>query len=214
MRHSIVLVLIVLLISEGVPAAGQQQQAGESLRVTVVQGQQAIKQPEFGTEPIVHVQDSSGVPVAGAEVTFRLPERGPGAEFEGGGRVRTVVTDNQGLAVGNRLVPNDVAGPFRIEVIVNYRAQTTRITIEQSNETPSVPASIAQSRETPAPPVRGRGRSGKVLTILGIAAAAAIGVAFAAKGGDVSSGGSAPPLGQPPSTTIGVGTISIGRPPG
>ena len=132
--------LIFLLVWNTVSSFAIPMQVNGALNISVLQGNNAVNniQEKKGTDPIVHVQDASGAPLAGVEVTFSLPLSGAGATFQNGQKTITSVTDAQGLATGRGLVPNTTAGPFEIVVVATYRNQRTRITIQQSNTGQSV----------------------------------------------------------------------------
>jgi hypothetical protein len=170
------------------------------IQITIVEGEGAINnvRQRIAREPIVQVEDENRKPIAGAAVTFMLPQQGAGATFANGARSLTVMTDNQGRAVARGLRANNVQGNYQIRVNASYEGQTSSTTINVSNAV-AVGAAAA-----------GAGISAKLIAILAMAGAAAVGGTVAAtRGGDNGNGsGNA---GRPP-VTITPGTPSVGGP--
>ncbi len=163
--------------------------AQSELKIVVVEGQGAVNNIRQRTarEPVVEVQDSNGRPVAGASVTFILPQNGPSGVFPNGTNVLTMVTDETGRAAGLGLRPNNVAGEFRMRVAATHQGRSASASIAQTNV------------GTPA-----AGISGKVITILGLAGAAATGGVLVAR-----RVGSKPESARP---VVVPGTPEVGRP--
>jgi hypothetical protein len=109
--------------------------------------------------PIVQVEDENRRPVAGAAVTFLLPNQGAGASFANGSQSLTITTDAQGRAVARGLRPNNVNGEYQIRVNAVSEGRTATATISQSN---AITAAAAAG-----------GISAKVLAIIAIAGGAA-----------------------------------------
>jgi hypothetical protein len=65
-------------------------------------------------EPYLRVVDRKNCPVAGAPVTFVLPNSGPSGTFSDLGRVLTVFTNKDGYAAATGMVQNGVSGKFRM----------------------------------------------------------------------------------------------------
>src|SRR5713226_6643767 len=78
-------------------------QGRPGLKIRVVDGEGAINNIQLGSgrEPVIEVRDENDKPVAGAKVTFSLPERGPGGTSFGASRNRSRTTNEQGRAAGN-----------------------------------------------------------------------------------------------------------------
>ena len=118
------------------PAAGQEAQAGRGgLRIYILQGEQAVNNVRTGaaTAPVVEVRDANDFPVAGAEVTFRTPETGASAVFEGGRHEYTNRTDAKGQVSAPRMTPNGVEGVFSIQVTAKLEDRTGVAVIRQRN---------------------------------------------------------------------------------
>lgn len=116
------------------PVAGQEAARG-GLRIYVLQGEQAVNNVRTGaaTAPVVEVRDANDFPVAGAEVTFRTPERGASATFEGGRHEYTNRTDAKGQVSAGRMTPNGVEGVFSIQVLAKLEDRTGMAVIRQRN---------------------------------------------------------------------------------
>jgi hypothetical protein len=170
------------------------QTAPEGLRVVVVEGQGAMNNIRDHTAraPVVRVEDSQERPVAGATVNFTLPDLGASGFFPDGRTALSTTTDQNGLAVGRGLRPNNVAGRFQIRVTASQQGSGGSATITQVNV---------------APPAA-KGGSGKKIVIAVLVAAAAGGAALAVRGKS-NSGGTTPP---PSGTTITPGSPVVGPP--
>ena len=107
----------------------------KTLQITVLQGEGARNSILAGTStpPLVEVRDQSGKPVAGAEVTFRLPASGPSGVFSEWMRTETVRTNPQGQAKPTGLIPNAPEGRFQILVTAAMGKATTEAAINQTN---------------------------------------------------------------------------------
>src|SRR5437016_5243286 len=77
---------------------GPLARAQAALRITVIEGEGAINdlRQRVNRQAIVQVTDGSGRPIAGAIVTFTLPEQGASGAFADGSRMYMVPVDPQG----------------------------------------------------------------------------------------------------------------------
>lgn len=109
-----------------------------TLQIAVLQGEGARNSILAGTStpPLVEVRDQSGKPVAGAEVTFRLPASGPSGVFSEWMRTETVRTNLQGQAKPTGLIPNAPEGRFQILVTAAMGKATAEAAINQTNVDP------------------------------------------------------------------------------
>jgi hypothetical protein len=116
------------------PAAPAAAATQETLRILVLQGQNAINGIRDGnvTMPVVEVHDENDLPVEGAAVVFELPATGPGGTFPGGQPTLSVKTNLQGQA-GADFMLNPDAGKFVIKVSATLRNRTGHTTINQTN---------------------------------------------------------------------------------
>lgn len=193
--------LVCLLLDMHIPAFAQVQTPGVApkLRIVIVEGEGAINnvRQRVAREPIVQVEDENRKPIAGAAVTFLLPQQGAGATFANGSRSLTILTDNNGRAVARGLRPNNLNGQFEIRVTASHQGETASTSMRQTNAF------------TGAAVAAGAGLSLKLLAIVGAAAGAAVaGGVLATRGGDNGNGSG----GGRPGTVIVPGTPSVGGP--
>lgn len=173
--------------------------AQDDLRLVIVEGSGGtnnIRRGSATTRPVVEVRDRNDKPVAGAIVTFTLPQTGASGTFAGGGKVATLTTDALGRA-GASFNPAG-SGPLNIQVTAAHQGQTASATIAQTNV-------IAG----------GAGMTGTTIGIIaGIVAGGAIAAVCAT--GNCGGGSDPTPTPTPPaSIRIGAGTtpIFVGAPP-
>ena len=193
------LALSVLLVVQPVLSRPPQGAAPQKLNIVILEGDGAINNIRQRTarEPIVQVTDENNQPVAGASVTFLLPDSGPGAKCPSGARSLTVISDNKGQAVAKGLRHNGQQGKFEIQVRASYQELETTATISQANAVLTAAAG---------------GISGKVLAILAIAGAGAAAGLYAATSGGNGNGTPGPAPTPAPPVTITPGTPSVGAP--
>ena len=118
----------------------QEQQAQEKKRrpklfIEIVQGADVVNnvKQRVAREPQVVVYDENHNPVNGATVTFLLPKSGPSAHFPGGQTSYTTTTGANGQATAPGLQANNVAGSFKINVVVQSQGTTVTGTIPMAN---------------------------------------------------------------------------------
>jgi hypothetical protein len=145
------------------------------LNIVIMEGEGAVNNIKQRTarDPIVRVEDENHRPVAGATVTFLLPQSGPSATFPNGARTLTAFTDQTGRARALGLRPNSVPGKFTIQVNASSQGLTSSAVVAQTN----VLAATAVAGAV----------SAKVIAILVIAGGAVAGgtlVVTGGKGGD------------------------------
>ena len=189
-------------------AFAEAQVVPPGLNVEVMEGDGAIYnvRSRSVSPPRVRVVDTVGHPVDGAFVTFRLPESGPGALFADG-RIATVTTDAQGLAMAPVLRLNSQLGPWEIRIAAAHRGLVTRASIQQISAAPAEAIAGAGGAK--------RSRGLYLLAAVSAGAAVAASVRFRSSspvrsGGVSALGGGAAPASQP--IAIGIGTGSIGAP--
>lgn len=142
-------------------------------RIEVLEGDGAINNIRLhrAKEPVVQVVDQDGHPIPHVAVTFLLPSKGAGGTFTNGQSSLTVMTDDNGRAVGRGLRPNGSAGQFEIRVTTSFDGQAATANILQTN----------------AEPAQGGGSHKTILIVLAIGAAAAAGAAVALSKGSSSA---------------------------
>jgi len=185
----VLLAEVVVFQSLPVPVRAQDQEPAK-LNISILEGEGSINniRQRVAREAMVQVDDENHKPVAGAAVTFFLPEHGASGVFSNGSRSLTVVTDNAGRAVARGIVPNKVAGDMPIRVVARFKSLDANTIIHQQNAAAAAAA--------------GGAISGKVLAIILIAAAGVAGGVVAA-----TRGGS-----SPSTVTITAGTPTVGAP--
>lgn len=167
------------------------QGAAPGMKLTVKEGDGALNniKVQRAKEPVVVVTDATDRPIAGASVTFILPELGPGAMFPQGYST-TLTTGADGVAVGRGMKPNNVVGEFEIRVVASYQGQTARAVLKQTNAAPQA-----------------SGGSGKKAAII----VAVLGGAGAAVALGVTRSNKSNPS-QPSGTSISAGGSTFGPP--
>jgi len=185
-----------LQVPETKPAG---QAVPQRLRILVLECDGAVNDTRSLTacQPRVRVEDENENPVAGAIVSFTLPQEGPGGFFPGKLRSLVLRTDDKGEVTASGLVPNAIEGPFRIRVEASLAGKTAEASLTEINgvEIKPVAAKRPASRS-------------KLLAILGVGGAAAVvAIVVASRGGKEQS--TSPP---PPGTTLTPGRPTVGSP--
>lgn len=178
------------------PAAAAQEAQG-GLRITIVDGDEAILnvRQRVSREAIIQVEDENRKPVAGALVTLTAPRDGASAVFSNGLNNITLTTDNSGRVVVRGIRPNSAQGKYAIRVVAVKEGLRGTAQLQMTNLAAAAAAG---------------GISAKVLTFLLIAGAgAAAGTIAATRGGN---GGAAAPGAVAVSTTLTPGTPVVGPP--
>ena len=234
------LVLTLASVPSLSTAQGVPQAAGpEGLHIIIVGGEGAINNVKLRTarEPIVEVQDRNNRPVAGAAVSFLVPQTGASGTFSNGSNLLRVLTDAKGRAVAGGFRPNAVPGAFKIEVTASFQGQVSTTAITQTNALAGAAGSASTGGAASgsggtggagggAAGAGGAGAGGaaagglSAATIGAIAGGAAAAVAVAAKvatGSKKDDSSSTPPpsitamIGDPGAPVIGPSAISRGR---
>lgn len=195
MRSLTAIALVSSMIAGSVPAAAQAQGL---LKITILQGEGALNniQKKMAQSPAVEVKDEAGRAVEGATVVFALPFAGASGKFSSGERTFTTKTDAQGKAMAGPFTPNDTEGRLNINVTATAGERKASIVIPQSN-TMAGGMGYTGGRSFP------RWLIGLGATGGGIAAL------LIARGG---GGSSSPAPSAPVSTTITIGSVTVGGP--
>ncbi len=188
--------LMTLLLFFGGSLTMAQTRPGPT--IVIVEGEGSINNLQIGSalEPEVEIRDENGRPVAGALVTFSVPEGGASGSFFGAGSKLTVSTDDRGRARGTRFRPNTTEGRFQIRVTAAFRDGVSTTNINQTN------VRTAEGLDRVRQPERKFGKK-KILAIL--AAGTIAGAIVAAHGGDEDTV-------SIPGTTVTPGTVTVGIP--
>ncbi len=192
----VLLAEVVALQSLPAPAFAQAQEPAK-LSISILEGEGAINniRQRVAREAIVQVEDENHKPVAGAAVTFFLPQHGASGVFANGSRSVTVLTDNAGRATAHGIRANNVAGNVEIRVTAQYHNLNASTVIHQQN------AALAGA-------AAGGAISGKLLAVILIGAAAAAGGVVAATRGN----GSSTPAPSAPPVIIAPGNPTVSAP--
>jgi len=171
--------------------------------ITILEGEGALNDIRQRTarEPIVQVQDENHRPIAGAAVVFLLPGSGPGGSFPNGALKLATVTDNDGKAVAKGLQPNNVVGPYQIQVVVTVAGQTAEATIHQQNAKASNSGDNSHS-SSPARPIHAVPVKW-ILILGGVAAAGTVAAVLATNGSNPTVISAGPPTVGPPAVAHG-----------
>ena len=182
------------------------------LHIRVVEGEGAVNAAgSHNARPLtVEVTDETGKPVAGASVSFHLPEDGPGGTFGSGLRTDVTVTDAHGRANLHTMLLNRTPGRFAIRIVASKeQARAGMVTFQYIAE-PNGAAPATSSTN---------GHSflhGPVKWVLIGALAAGAATAGALVANKSGSGAPLSPAATPaaPSSTITIGgpSLTVGKP--
>jgi len=175
------------------------------LQIRVIEGEGAVHLPgSRSTRPItVEITEETGKPVAGAAVSFHLPEDGPGGAFVNGLRTEVVVTDAHGHASLYGLLANRSPGRFQIRILASKEQARAGTVSFQYVAEPTGKVTAAASK-APA------GRR-KWIFVAATVAGGAVAVA-ATRGGALSPAAAIPSAPAPPVLSIGAPVITVGKP--
>jgi hypothetical protein len=173
------------------------------LQIQVVEGEGIVHVPGARTNRAVTVAvaDESGKAVAGAAVSFHLPETGPGGTFGNGMRTDVAITDARGRAAVRSFQSNRLPGRFQIRIVASKeQARAGTVSFQYVGEPAAGGAEVRSHR--------------KWFVVAAAAGGAVLAGALASRGSSPPSTIAPPPLITPPVPvlTIGPPTISIGKP--
>jgi hypothetical protein len=178
------------------------------LHIQVIEGEGAVNAPATrSTRPlVVEITDETGKPVAGAAVSFHLPQEGPGGTFPNGLPTDVLLTDVRGRATVHALQLNRVAGRFQIRIVASKeQAHAGTMTFQYIADAKGGAAATPKSSRAAS-----RGTLKWVALGALAAVAAAAGALAAGKGGSAAS--ATPTPAAPSVTTIGVPSLTVGKP--
>jgi hypothetical protein len=139
--------------------------------------------------------------VAGAAVSFHLPEDGPGGSFANGLRTEIGITDAHGRASLHGFQANRTGGRFQLRILASKeQARAGMVSFQYVAETKGAPVTAARSVS----------HRKWILIGAGIAGGAVAGL-VASRGGSAARTVAAPPV-VPPTLTIGAPVITVGKP--
>ena len=152
----------------------------------------------------VQVTDETGKPVAGASVSFQLPDDGPGGAFTGGMHTDIAITAADGKASAAGILWDRTPGPVSLRVTAAK---------DQMRAGAIVSMYVSDAQVSSAKTQAGGHRKGKWLTIgLVVGGAAATGLALGWARSSGASSNAAPDTPTSPAVQVGTPSISIGRP--
>jgi hypothetical protein len=193
MRYTLALLLPVLLVAQS-----------SLLQIRVVEGERALYAPGSRSPGFtIEVTDELGKPVAGAVVSVRLPDDGPGASFANGLSSEIMTTGSNGRATTSPLRWNRLVGPVEVRVTA-VKGKLRAGTVATCEVTEALMAKRG-AVFVPAAEVQ-RGGHKKMWVILAVAAAGAVGAGFLA--GRLGGGNHSSTPAQP-TTPLGIGTPTI-----
>lgn len=199
--------LVCLLILPAGPS-----RADEILQIRVLEGEGAVHAlASRPARPIaVQVTGETGRPVAGAAVTFRLPDEGPSGLFASGMKTEVAITGADGRAAVWGIQWNRTPGAFQVRVTSVKGPNRAGIVISQYLSETAPAADPGESRKAAS----GSGRGKWVYAVLLVAAAGAA-ASGAAMGISRESKPGPPPAADAlsaPAVQVGPPTITIGKP--
>jgi hypothetical protein len=120
----------------------------QSLRIIPLSGNQGMNDLERKTMVplVVQVVDQSDQPVDGADVVFRFPLNGPGANFVGDKSSQTFRTNADGQVSATGWTANGKVGTFRVQVTASRGNEMGSATISMTN-VPRIVGSARTSRK-------------------------------------------------------------------
>jgi hypothetical protein len=118
------------------PAQAPDLPAVENLKVLPLAGNNAMNDLERRVMAplVVQVLDQNSRPVEGAQVVFRFPLKGPGAEFPNQQPSQTVRTNSDGQASAVGWMAHDV-GTFKVHIAVSRGNELGETTVSMTNVT-------------------------------------------------------------------------------
>jgi hypothetical protein len=174
------------------------------LQIRVIEGEGAVHLPgSRSSRPItVEITDETGKPVAGAAVSFHLPEGGPSGAFANGLRTEVVIADVHGRASLHGLLVNRVPGRFQIRILASKeQARAGTVSFQY----------VAESRGGAAKADAASTSRRKWIVVAAAVAGGAVAGIVAMRGG-AASPAAAPVAPVPAVLSIGPPSITVGKP--
>jgi hypothetical protein len=194
--------LAALCLSLAAPALAQVA----ILQIRVIEGEGAVHLPASRSSRAITVEitEETGKPVAGAAVSFHLPEDGPGGTFVNGLRTEVVLTDSSGHASLHGLQANRIPGRFQIRILASKeQARAGTVSFQYIAEPKGGVAAVKAAGTA--------GRRKWVVVAAAVAGGAVAGF-VATRGGAATPAVVVPSAPAPPVLSIGTPAITVGRP--
>jgi hypothetical protein len=189
----------IRLAALGLAIAGTATGQIAILQIQVIQGEGTVHAPGVRSSHAlsVAVTDEGGRPVAGAAVSFHLPENGPGGSFVNGLRTDVATTDARGRATVRAFQANRAPGRFQIRIVASKeQARAGTVSFQYVGELKAGP---------------GNGRR-KWVAIAAVVAGGALAGALATGRSGPGPVAAVVPAVSAPVLTIGTPSISVGKP--
>jgi hypothetical protein len=199
------LALVAALV---VAPAGAAKAQVAILQIQVIEGEGTVHVPGSRTPRFltVEITDETGKPVAGAAVTFHLPEDGPSGTFLNGLRTDVATSDSRGRATLPGLTLNRVAGRFQVRIVASKEQARAGIVSFQYIAEPGGGAAATPS----ASGTRHRTRWIAIAAL--VAGGAAAGILAGRSGASSSASPPAPASVAVPVLSIGTPAVTVGKP--
>jgi len=178
------------------------------LQIQIVEGEGAVHAPGSRSAQAltVEVTDESGKPVAGAAVSFHLPQDGPGGTLASGLRTDVEITDAAGRVSLRGLRVNRISGRFAIRIVASKEQARAGVISSQYVAEPGSGAAASA----------GKRKAKWVIVAALVGGGAAAGILSAGRGTAatppapptvaIAGGVTAPPV------SIGPPSVTVGRP--
>jgi len=201
--HKQLLRLAALVLALSGPATAQIA----ILQIHVTEGEGAVHPPgsRISRPLVVEVTDETGKPVAGAAVSFHLPDDGPTGVFLNGLRTEVSTTDAAGRAVLHGMVLNRAAGRFQIRIVASKEQARAGVISFQYIAEPNSGEAAASPARSPMAPQTGVSRGGRgrwLIVAAAVGGGAAAGILGATR---KSASPTAPPVVNAPASTLTIG---------
>jgi hypothetical protein len=173
------------------------------LQIQILEGEGGVHAPgaRLARPLTLAVTDETGRPVAGAAVSFNLPEDGPSGAFASGLRTDVATTDQLGRATLRSIQLNRIAGRFQIRIIASKeQARAGTVSFQYIADAGS---GVAAARAHAAS--RGHGKWIAIAALIGAGAAAGT---VASRSGNSAN----PSAAAAPALTIGSPSLTVGKP--
>ncbi len=181
------------------------------LQIHILEGEGSVYAPgSRAARPLtVEVTDDTGKPVAGAAVSFHLPDEGATGVFGNGLRTEIAITDARGRASARAMTLSRVPGRFEIRVVASKEQARAGVVsfqyIAEPHRGAALPAAMAPA--SPGPRASSSRRLRWIAIVALAAGGAAAGILSAARSGSTS-----PAVSNPSTVTIGPPSTTVLKP--